>query len=272
MKITLTEAADALLHGSSVFKETRQIYAAFLRLLETGEVRAAEWRDNAWQVNPLVKELILWGFRNGVVQEVSGNFFDKDCLPLQHFTLESKVRIVPGGSSVRGGAYLAPGVVVMPPSYINIGAYVDSDTMIDSHVLVGSCAQIGKRVHLAAGVMIGGVLEPTQAMPVIVEDDVFIGGNVGVFEGVVVKQGAVIGSGVVLNRATPVFDNLTGKFLTANDQGILEIPERAVIVPGGRPLQHGLGKDAGIQLQCPVLIKYRDAKTAAAVALNDVLR
>ncbi len=252
--------------------EARQLYNVFLQKLERGEIRAAEWRDDVWQVNSLVKEMIIWGFRNGVVKELAGGFLDKDTLPLQNFSLSSKVRFVPGGSSVRGGSYLAPGVIVMPPSYINIGAYVASNTMIDSHVLIGSCAQIGRRVHVAAGVMIGGVLEPTQAMPVIIEDDAFIGGNVGIFEGVIVKCGAVIGSGVILNRATAIFDNSAGKFITVNERGILEVPAQAVIVPGSKPLTHGKGSAFDIQLQCPVLVKYRDAKTTAAVALNEALR
>lgn len=244
--------------------------------LEKGELRVAERSENGeWIVNSWVKEVILSGFRYGVMTDMSEGqfaFFDKDTIPARKLTMDSGVRIVPGGSSVRRGAYLAKGVIVMPPSYINIGAYVDEGTMVDSHALVGSCAQIGKRVHIAAASQIGGVLEPVGALPVIVEDDVFIGGNCGVYEGTVLRKGAVLGTGVIINRSTPVYDAVNGKWTRPGATGVIEIPEGAVVVAGSRPFVKGHGLEAGIQVYCPVIVKYRDGKTSAAVELEDILR
>ena len=200
------------------------------------------------------------------------SFYDKDTLPARKFTTEDGVRIVPGGSAVRTGAYLAPSVIVMPPSYINIGAYVDADTMIDSHALVGSCAQVGKHVHLSAASQLGGVLEPVGALPVIIEDNVFIGGNCGIYEGTIVKESAVIATGVIINSSTAIYDATTGKYIRANESGQMIVPEGAVVVAGSRPVTRGPGAEAGIHVYTPVIVKYRDAKTAASVVLEDILR
>ncbi len=243
--------------------------------LETGEVRVAEKVDGQWKVNVWVKEVILEGFRDGKMKDlsVSGySFFDKDTLPLHRFSLEDRVRIVPGGSSVRCGSYLAPSVIMMPPSYVNIGAYVDEGTMIDSHALVGSCAQIGKHVHLSAASQIGGVLEPSGALPVIVEDNAFIGGNCGIYEGTVVGEGAVLGSGVILTKGTAIYDATTGEFVPKTAEGQTVVPAGAVVVAGSRPMTKGPGAAAGIQLYTPVIVKYRDGKTDASVELETLLR
>jgi len=245
-----------------------------ISLLEKGEVRVAEKKDGKWTVNSWVKEVILSGFRYGVLKDMSLGqfpFYDKDTFPVREFSIDSGVRIVPGGSSVRRGAYLAPSVIMMPPSYVNVGAYVDEGTMIDSHALVGSCAQIGKRVHLSAASQIGGVLEPAGALPVIVEDNVFIGGNCGVYEGTVLSEDCVIGSGVVLTRSTPIYDAVNGRWISAVG-GQLTVPKGAVVVSGSRPVKRAPADEEGIQLYCPVIIKYRDAKTNAGVALEDTLR
>ncbi|MDD4147855.1 MAG: 2,3,4,5-tetrahydropyridine-2,6-dicarboxylate N-succinyltransferase, partial [Candidatus Cloacimonetes bacterium] len=215
---------------------------------------------------------ILLGFRMGQLTEITAyngkSFFEKDTMPEKLFSLADKVRIVPGGSSVRIGAYIAPGVTIMPPSYINIGAWVDSGTMIDSHALVGSCAQIGKRVHLSAGAMIGGVLEPIGTRPVIVEDDAFIGGNSGIYEGIIVGKRAVIASGTVINSSTPIFDSINGSFLQHDESGSFSIPPNAVLVPGSRALK----SNPSFHIYCPIIIKYRDKKTDAAVVLERELR
>lgn len=243
--------------------------------LESGELRVAEQHDGHWTVNAWVKEAILKGFAAGRLADMSVGqfgFFDKHNLPLRHFTVQSGVRIVPGGSSVRRGAYLAPGVIVMPPAYVNIGAYVDSGTMIDSHALVGSCAQIGKNVHIAAATQIGGVLEPVGALPVIVEDSAFIGGNCGIYEGTLIGHDAVIGTGVIINRSTPVFDAVRGGYIHANEQGQMVIPAGAVVVAGSRPIAKGPGAEAGVHIYTPVIVKYRDEKTSASVVLEDLLR
>jgi 2,3,4,5-tetrahydropyridine-2-carboxylate N-succinyltransferase len=256
----------------------KEIYDHFLEViseLESGRIRAAEKTNGEWKANTWLKEVILTGFRIGNLKEIQGgilNFFDKDTMPLHGFSIESRVRIVPGGSSVRCGSYVAPGVVIMPPSYINTGAYVDEGTMIDSHALVGSCAQVGKSVHLSAASQIGGVLEPAGALPVIVEDNVFIGGNCGIYEGTILKERCVIGTGVILNSSTPVFDSVNGEFLRAGTGKPLEIPEGAVVISGSRPITRGKGKEEGIHLYCPVLIKYRDSKTEGAVSLEELLR
>lgn len=242
--------------------------------LEAGRIRIAERQeDGSYKVNSYIKEAILECFRAGVNIDRSKAdfaFFDKDTLPLHTFSAEDKVRIVPGGSSVRCGAYLAPGVIMMPPAYVNIGAYVDEGTLIDSHALVGSCAQIGKRVHLSAAVQIGGVLEPVGALPVIIEDDAFIGGNCGVYEGTVIRRGAVLGTGVIINSSTAVYDAVNGCYIRRNEAGVVEIPENAVVVSGSRPLAKAASE--GIQIYTPVIIKYKDSKTSAATALEDALR
>jgi 2,3,4,5-tetrahydropyridine-2,6-dicarboxylate N-succinyltransferase len=254
--------------------------AAFEELrdaLEAGELRSAEpdassatgWRVNAW-----VKRGILLGFRLGKLA-ASGDglaFVDKDTYPARRFTPEQQVRVVPGGSAVRRGAYLAPGVVCMPPMYVNVGAYVDEGTMVDSHALVGSCAQIGKRVHLSAAAQVGGVLEPVNASPVILEDDVLVGGNCGVYEGTIVRKKAVLAAGTVLTRGTPVYDVVNGTVLRAEGEQPLVIPEGAVVVPGARAVTKGKGEQWGLSVYTPVIVKYRDEKTELSLALEDLLR
>ena len=258
---------------------------AFLALrtaLEKGEVRAAapdSGSPTRWRVNAWVKRGILLGFRLGSLQEAAAaglSFVDKHTYPARRFTAADGVRIVPGGSSVRAGAYLAPGVVCMPPMYVNAGAWVDEGTMVDSHALVGSCAQIGKRVHLSAAAQVGGVLEPINASPVIIEDDVLMGGNSGVYEGTIVRKGAVLAAGTILTRGTPVFDLVRGVVLRATPEQPLIIPQNAVVVPGSRAVAAGKGhsnsKEWGLSLYAPVIVKYRDEKTDLSTALEDLLR
>lgn len=243
--------------------------------LEAGRIRVAEKVDGQWRVNMWIKEAILEGFRLGKLEDMSEgqfSFIDKDTIPVRRFAVEDRVRIVPGGSSVRRGAYLAPSVIVMPPAYVNIGAYVDEGSMIDSHALVGSCAQIGKNVHIAAAAQIGGVLEPVGAMPVIIEDNVFVGGNCGIYEGVLVKEGAVLGSGVIINRSTAVYDAVNGGWIRPDENGRIVVPAGAVVVAGSRPVTKGHGAEAGIHVYTPVIVKYRDGKTDASVELEDLLR
>ena len=245
------------------------------RDLESGKVRVAEKVGGEWKVNSWVKEVILSGFRLGKLTDMSDgqfSFFDKDTIPVRKFTPENGVRIVPGGSSVRCGAYLAPSVIMMPPAYVNIGAFVDEGTMIDSHALVGSCAQVGKHVHLSAASQLGGVLEPVGALPVIIEDNVFIGGNCGIYEGTVVKENAVIGTGVIINSSTAIFDATTGEYIRANENGQMVVPSGAVVVAGSRPISKGYGAEQGVHLYCPVIVKYRDAKTSGSITLEDMLR
>ncbi len=253
-------------------------FLTFREALCLGQVRAAEpdaasaigWRVNAW-----VKRGILLGFRLGELKEMGGrefSFVDKHTYPARGFAVADGVRVVPGGSAVRTGAYVAKGVVCMPPMYINAGAYVDEGTMVDSHALVGSCAQVGKRVHLSAAVQIGGVLEPVNANPVIIEDDALIGGNCGVYEGTIVRQRAVLGAGTILTRGTPVYDTVRGEILKATADQPLIIPEDAVVVPGSRAITHGQGQQWGLSLYTPVIIKYRDEKTDLSTALEDLLR
>jgi 2,3,4,5-tetrahydropyridine-2-carboxylate N-succinyltransferase len=253
---------------------------AFLELrlaLEAGTVRAAEPDPSAatgWRVNPWVKQGILLGFRIGQLQS-SGDglsFVDKDTFPARRFSPEQGIRIVPGGSSVRAGARLASSVVMMPPSYVNVGAYVDEGTMIDSHALVGSCAQIGKRVHLSAAAQVGGVLEPVNASPVILEDDVLVGGNCGVYEGTIVRRRAVLAAGTILTRGTPVYDVVRGEVLRADADKPLIIPEGAVVVPGARAIKKGKAKEWGLSVYTPIIAKYRDEKTELSLALEDLLR
>lgn len=243
--------------------------------LESGKIRVAEKIDGEWVVNLWIKEEILNGFRLGKLTDMSGDslsFIDKDTIPIRRFSVEDKVRIVPGGSSVRRGAYLAPSVIMMPPAYVNIGAYVDSGSMIDSHALVGSCAQIGKNVHIAAAAQIGGVLEPVGAMPVIIEDNVFIGGNCGVYEGVLIKENAVLGTGVIINKSTALFDAVNGGYIRADESGRVVVPSGAVVVAGSRPVTKGPGAEVGIQIYTPVIVKYRDSKTDASLELEELLR
>ena len=239
--------------------------------LESGRIRVAEKVDGEWKVNSWIKEVILSGFRIGKLTDMTEGqfpFFDKDTIPARRFAAEDGVRIVPGGSSVR----LAPSVIMMPPSYVNIGAYVDEGTMIDSHALVGSCAQVGKHVHLSAASQLGGVLEPVGALPVIIEDNVFIGGNCGIYEGTIVRENAVIGTGVIINASTAIFDATTGEYVRANENGQMVVPAGAVVVAGSRPVSKGPGAEQGIHLYCPVIVKYRDAKTAGSITLEDMLR
>ena len=245
--------------------------------LNRGEARAAErGADGVWRTNTWVKQGILLGFRLGKLAPAAGGgpfrFVDKDTFPLRQVGLDEGVRIVPGGSAVRNGAYLGRGVICMPPMYVNVGAYVDDGTMVDSHALVGSCAQIGKRVHLSAAAQIGGVLEPAGALPVIIEDEVLVGGNCGVYEGTIVRERAVLAPGVLLTGGTPVFDLVYDRTYRRDGDRPLEIPAGAVVVPGTRPVTSGTGKARGVSLYTPVIVKYRDEKTDAAVRLEDLLR
>ncbi len=259
----------------------RAVVAQLLAALERGEVRAATKESGGWRPVEWVKEGILLAFRAGetrMVHDAGGEdplfrFFDRDTLPLRQTRgVAENVRIVPGGSSVRGGSYLSPRVVIMPPAYVNVGAWIGEGTMVDSHALVGSCAQIGARVHLSAGVQIGGVLEPIGLRPVIIEDDVMVGANVGVFEGVLVGRRAVIAPGVQLTAATPLFDLVLGDVYRSRPGDPLSVPEGAVVVPGTRPAQGKFAAEHGLQLYAPVIVKYRDEKTDAATALEEVLR
>ena len=255
----------------------REVFESFKRALNRGEVRAAEREESGeWRVNSWVKRGILVGFRMGALADMSAHatlrFFDKDTYPVRPTTVAEGVRIVPGGSSVRDGAYLAPGVVCMPPMYVNAGAYVDEGTMIDSHALVGSCAQIGRRVHISAAAQIGGVLEPVGAVPVVIEDDVLVGGNCGVYEGTIVRAGAVLAPGTILTGATPVYDLVRGEVYRRTEERPLEIPAGAVVVPGSRAVTTERGREWGLSLYAPVVVKYRDEKTDRAVQLEDYLR
>lgn len=261
-------------------EEHFRLFAEFKAALNAGEIRAASpdaSTKTGWRVNGWVKKGILLGFRLGSIVDMSIDatrqpFFDKATYPVKQFGADSGVRIVPGGSSVRDGCFVARSVTCMPPMYINVGAYVGEGTMVDSHALVGSCAQVGARVHLSAAVQVGGVLEPVGAMPVIIEDDVLVGGNCGVYEGTVVKTRAVLGTGTILNRSTPVYDLVNGTVLRATDEDPLVIPEGAVVVAGSRAVTSGPGKEWGISLYTPVIVKYRDAKTDAKIQLEDLLR
>jgi 2,3,4,5-tetrahydropyridine-2-carboxylate N-succinyltransferase len=257
-----------------------RLFQQFKDALNAGEIRAAEpdfARASGWRVNPWVKKGILLGFRMGKIVDMSIDaarqpFFDKSTYPVKNMSADSGVRIVPGGSSIRDGCYVGKGVTCMPPMYINAGAYVDEGTMIDSHALVGSCAQIGRKCHISAAAQIGGVLEPVGALPVIIEDEVLVGGNCGVYEGTVVKRRAVLGTGTVLNRSTPVYDVVTGAVHSASADEPLVIPENAVVVAGSRAIAQGRGKDWNLSLYTPVIVKYRDAKTDVKVQLEDLLR
>jgi 2,3,4,5-tetrahydropyridine-2,6-dicarboxylate N-succinyltransferase len=276
---TLEQRIDELAStpaGAPLPPDARAPIDALLDALEAGEVRAAERTgDGEWRVNAWVKRGILLGFRAGRLSESGGEslaFVDKDTYPIRRFAADANVRIVPGGSSVRRGVFVAPGVVCMPPMYINVGAYVDQGTMVDSHALVGSCAQVGKRVHVSAAAQIGGVLEPVNATPVVIEDDVLVGGNCGVYEGTIVRARAVLAAGVVLTRGTPVFDLVHETIYKATGDRPLEIPESAVVVPGARAIKSGWGAEQQLALQAPVIVKYRDEKTDLATTLEAWLR
>ena len=256
--------------------DDRAVFDEFKAALNRGEIRAAERSgDGTWRVNAWVKQGILVGFRMGRLVDMSGDglrFFDKDTYPIRRITAADNVRIVPGGSSIRDGAYIAPGVVCMPPMYVNVGAYVDEGTMIDSHALVGSCAQIGKRVHLSAAAQVGGVLEPVGAVPVVIEDDVLVGGGCGVYEGTVVRERAVLASGTILTGSTPVYDLVREQVYSRTADAPLQIPAGAVVVPGSRKVRGEVGAAWGLSIYAPVIVKYRDEKTDLSVQLEDFLR
>jgi 2,3,4,5-tetrahydropyridine-2-carboxylate N-succinyltransferase len=261
-------------------EEHFRLFQSFKDALNAGQVRAAEpdaASPSGWRVNTWVKKGILLGFRMGALVDMSVNtsrqpFFDKSTYPVKRLTPESGVRIVPGGSSIRDGCYVGKGVTCMPPMYINAGAWVGDGTMVDSHALVGSCAQVGRNCHISAAAQIGGVLEPIGALPVVIEDEVLVGGNCGIYEGTVVKRRAVLGTGTILNRSTPVYDLVRGLVYKATEEEPLIIPEEAVVVAGARAIPSGPGKDWGISLYTPVIVKYRDAKTDAKIQLEDLLR
>jgi 2,3,4,5-tetrahydropyridine-2,6-dicarboxylate N-succinyltransferase len=276
--VNLQNKIEELFGRTEFTAADREVYEEFKNALRGGEIRSAEkdpdgnWRANAW-----VKQGILLGFRMGKMVEISKptetfRFFDKDTFPLRPMSLEDNVRIVIGGSTIRDGSYVAPGVVVVPPAYVNVGAYVDEGTMIDSHALVGSCAQVGKRVHLSAAAQIGGVLEPVNANPVVIEDDVLVGGNTGVYEGTVVRERAVLASGVILTRSTPVFDLPNNRVIKSEGDKSLEIPAGAVVVQGSRAVTNDFGQENGLSIYCPIIVKYRDEKTDASTKLEDYLR
>ena len=276
--MSLREQIEAhyALPADSLGDEARAVFDALMGELEGGRVRAAEPGPEGWRVNGWVKKGILLGFRLGRVVETDPagpmRFFDKDTFPPRRLTVQDGVRLVPGGSSVRSGAFLAQGVVVMPPAYVNVGAYVGEGTLVDSHALVGSCAQVGQRVHLSAGAMLGGVLEPVGALPVIVEDEVLVGGNCGVYEGAIVGRRAVLGSGVILTGSVTVYDVPRKTTYRRNGDEPLRIPEGAVVVPGSRRLMDAFAERHGLALYTPVIVKYRDEKTDAAASLEEALR
>lgn len=256
------------------------LFEEFKRRLNAGEIRSAEpdpSTPTGWRVNGWVKKGILLGFRLGTLIDMSVDthrmpFFDRSTYPVRQMTAADGVRLVPGGSSIRDACYVAKGVMCMPPMFINFGAYVDEGTMIDSHALVGSCAQVGKNCHISAASQLGGVLEPVGALPVIVEEDVMVGGNCGVYEGTVVKRRAVLGTGTILNRSTPLYDLVRNEVHRATDDQPLIVPEGAVVVAGSRAVQSEPGKSWGLSLYTPVIVKYRDEKTDARIQLNDVVR
>jgi 2,3,4,5-tetrahydropyridine-2-carboxylate N-succinyltransferase len=281
LSLTLQERVEHWFAQGAAAIGQPEAEATFFELrgeLESGQLRSAEPDPSqplGWSVNAWVKRGILLGFRIGNMIEMGGEtlrFIDKNTYPVRRFDLANGVRIVPGGVSVRAGAFLARGAVVMPPAYVNVGAYVDEGTMVDSNALVGSCAQIGKRVHLSAAAQIGGVLEPVNASPVIIEDDALIGGNTGVYEGTVVRRRAVLAAGTVLTRGTPVYDLVRGEIYKATAETPLIIPEGAVVVPGSRAVSKGKGAEWGLSLAAPVIVKYRDEKTELSLVLEDILR
>ncbi len=261
-------------------EEHFRLFERFKEALNQGRIRAAEpdpSSPSGWRVNAWVKKGILLGFRMGALVDMSVDrarqpFFDKATWPVKRLGVEDGVRIVPGGSSIRDGCYVGRGVTCMPPMYINAGAYVGEGTMVDSHALVGSCAQVGRNCHISAGAQIGGVLEPVGALPVIIEDEVLVGGNCGVYEGTVIKRRAVLGAGTILTRSTPVYDLVRGALYTASEEQPLVIPEEAVVVPGARAVTRGPGRDWGLALYTPVIVKYRDQRTDARLQLEELLR
>ena len=276
--MTLQEKIEQLFTQSEYETADYETFNDFKTELRTGKIRAAEkdesgvWRANAW-----VKRGILLGFKMGKMINMSFSgesfqFFDKDTYPLRPMNLDDKIRIVPGGSSIRDGSFVGANVVLMPPCYVNVGAFVDENTMIDSHALVGSCAQIGKRVHLSAAAQIGGVLEPINANPVVIEDDVLVGGNTGVYEGTIVREKAILASGVILTRSTPVFDLVNETIIKSDGEKPLIIPAGAVVVQGSRQITSGFGKEHGLSIYAPIIVKYRDEKTDASTKLEDYLR
>jgi 2,3,4,5-tetrahydropyridine-2-carboxylate N-succinyltransferase len=265
---------------ASYTESDRELFRVFKTELNAGRVRSAEpdaSQPSGWRTNTWVKKGILVGFRMGTVVDMSIDaakqpFNDKDTYPVKQFAPGDGVRIVPGGSSIRDGCYIGRDVVCMPPMFVNAGAYVGDGTMVDSHALVGSCAQVGRNCHISAATQIGGVLEPVGALPVIIEDEVLLGGNCGVYEGTIVKRRAVLGTGTILNRSTPVYDIVRGKVYAATDTEPLIVPEEAVVVAGSRAITRGMGKEWGISLYTPVIVKYRDSKTDAKIQLEDLLR
>jgi 2,3,4,5-tetrahydropyridine-2-carboxylate N-succinyltransferase len=257
-------------------QEARQTFLEFREALTQGRIRAAEKKGDRWAVNAWVKQGILLGFRLGELVEMDAggalSFVDRDTFPVRRFHPGANVRVVPGGSSVRQGAYVAASVICMPPMYINVGAYVDEGTLVDSHALVGSCAQIGKRVHLSAAAQVGGVLEPVNAAPVVIEDDVLVGGNCGVYEGTWVRARAVLGAGTILTRSTPLYDIVRGEVYRATEDSPLTVPENAVVVPGSRAVRKGKAAEWNLSIYTPVIIKYRDQRTERAIELEELLR
>ena len=276
--MTLQEKIEELFTKTEFDANDRETFDEFKTDLREGRIRSAERDENGnWNANAWVKRGILAGFKMGemVTMSMSGEtfqFFDKNTYPLRPMNLDDKIRIVPGGTAIRDGSFVAPNVVLMPPCYVNVGAFVDEGTMIDSHALVGSCAQIGKRVHLSAAAQIGGVLEPVNANPVVIEDDCLIGGNTGVYEGTIVRERAVLASGVILTRATPVFDLVNNSIIKSDGEKPLEIPKNAVVVQGARAITSGFGKENNLSIYAPIIVKYRDEKTDASTKLEDYLR
>jgi 2,3,4,5-tetrahydropyridine-2-carboxylate N-succinyltransferase len=276
--MTLQERIEQLFTKSDFDADDHEVFTEFKTALRRGEIRAAERDENGdWRTNAWVKQGILVGFKIGKIVNMSFSgetfqFFDKETYPLRPMNLDDKIRIVPGGSTVRDGSFVGENVVLMPPCYVNVGAYVCEGTMIDSHALVGSCAQIGKRVHLSAAAQIGGVLEPINANPVIIEDDVLVGGNTGVYEGAIVREKAVLASGVILTRSTPVFDLVNNRVIKSDGEKPLEIPAGAVVVQGSRQITSGFGRENGLSIYAPIIVKYRDERTDAATKLEDYLR
>jgi 2,3,4,5-tetrahydropyridine-2-carboxylate N-succinyltransferase len=276
--MTLQEKIEQLFTQTEFEAADHETFTTFKTELREGRLRAAEKDESGnWKVNAWVKRGILLGFKMGKMVNMSFSgesfqFFDKDTYPLRPMNLDDKIRIVPGGSTIRDGSFVAQNVVLMPPCYVNVGAYVDEGTMIDSHALVGSCAQIGKRVHLSAAAQIGGVLEPVNANPVVIEDDVLVGGNTGVYEGAIVRERAVLASGVILTRSTPVFDLVNNTIIKSDGDKPLIIPAGAVVVQGSRAITSGFGKENGLSIYAPIIVKYRDEKTDASTKLEDYLR
>jgi len=276
--MNLQEKIEYLFTKTEFDAQDHTIFNDFKTELREGRIRSAEKDENGdWHVNAWVKRGILAGFKMGemVTMSFSGEtfqFFDKNTFPLRPMNLDDKIRIVPGGSTIRDGSFVGENVVLMPPCYVNVGAYVGEGTMIDSHALVGSCAQIGKRVHLSAAAQIGGVLEPINASPVVIEDDCLIGGNTGVYEGVIVREKAVLASGVILTRSTPLFDLVKGEIYKSDGEKPLEVPSGAVVVQGARAITSGFGKENNLSIYAPIIVKYRDERTDAATKLEDYLR